>query len=216
MGSSGEGRSPVGRPARAGVSVERRVRGDGSTRFYARCTDPCGRRVTVPPARGRAWEDGVEAVAAACVRQDELDRLHYRSQDLATIPFGDLVVEHYLPPLIDAAPNTRENTASHLGDGSGVPARRGTTPSGRAQPAVVRLRADRDRGGRPEWGAARAEPDGRRRRRPRDDAVKRSLLGASCRSPSTRAGSTTTWWTGRYVAGDCRLGLSSGLCQTSR
>ena len=39
--------------------------------------------------------------------------------------FADFVAQHDLPTLSNAASNTRENIASHLGDLTGVPTRNG-------------------------------------------------------------------------------------------
>jgi integrase len=117
---------PVTRPTRAGVSVETRRASDGSHRFYARFTDAQGRRhVAPPPDGGKTWDDWGQAFAAACARQDEAQRLSYRSRDGEKMLFRDLVAHHYLPTIKDAAPNTRKNTASHLGNGTGVPVRKG-------------------------------------------------------------------------------------------
>ena len=122
-------RSPARRPGRVGVSVETRDMVDGIERFYARYTDPRGRRHVVKPPDGRSsWADWGEAFTAACVAQIDAQRLSYRSRDGERLLFQDLVRHHYLPSLRDASPNTRKNTASHLGDGSGVPSR--NSPSG--------------------------------------------------------------------------------------
>ena len=121
-------RSPPRRPGRAGVSVETREMVDGSERFYARYTDPRGKRLVVKSTDGRSsWADWGEAFTAACVAQVEAERLSYRSRDGERLLFRDLVRDHYLPSLRDASPNTRKNTASHLGDGSGVPTRHSPT-----------------------------------------------------------------------------------------
>ena len=118
--------SPVRRPTRAGVSVESRQLADGSTCFYARFTDVRGRRTVVaPPGGGKSWPDWGRAFTAACTAQAEAERLSYRSTDGEKMPFAELVAHHYLPTLSDAAPNTRKNTASHLGDSTGVPIRNG-------------------------------------------------------------------------------------------
>ena len=118
--------SPARRPSRAGVSVESRQVADGTERFYARYTDPRGRRhVVKPPDGDSTWPDWGEAFTAACTAQNEALRLTYRSRDGDRLLFRDLVRDHYLPSLRDASPNTRKNTASHLGDGSGVPTRSG-------------------------------------------------------------------------------------------
>lgn len=118
--------APSGRPTRTGVSVESRAQGDGSTRFYARFTDRDGRRRVVPCPDGRkSWADWGEAFTAACARQADAERHSYQSRDGETILFRDLVHRHYLPSVSDAAPNTRKNTASHLGDGTGIPIRKG-------------------------------------------------------------------------------------------
>ena len=102
---------------------------DGTERFYARYTDPRGRRhVVKPPDGDSTWPDWGEAFTAGCVAQTESQRLNYRSRDGEGLLFRDLVRHHYLPSLRDASPNTRKNTASHLGDGSGVPTR--NSPSG--------------------------------------------------------------------------------------
>jgi integrase len=121
---AGRRTSPTRRPSRAGVSIESRVMADGTERFYARYTDPRGKRHVVKPPDGRSsWADWGEAFAAACAAQSEVQRLSYRSRDGERLLFRDLVRDHYLPSLRDASPNTRKNTASHLGDGSGVPTR---------------------------------------------------------------------------------------------
>jgi integrase len=117
---------PARRPTRAGVSVASRTAADGSTTFYARYTDARGRRTVVAPAGGgKSWTDWGKAFTAACVAQAEAERLSYRSADGERLLFTDLVAHHYLPTLSDAAPNTRKNTASHLGDNTGVPTRKG-------------------------------------------------------------------------------------------
>jgi hypothetical protein len=79
--------------------------------------------VAPPPDGGKTWSNWGQAFAAACARQAEAERLSYRSRDGEKILFQDLVAHHYLPLIADAAPNTRKNTASHLGDGTGVPVR---------------------------------------------------------------------------------------------
>ena len=119
-------KSPARRPTRAGVSVASRTAADGSTTFYARYTDARGRRTMVAATGGgKCWTDWGEAFTAACVAQAEAARLNYRSADGERLLFADLVARHYLPTLSDAAPNTRKNTASHLGDNTGVPTRNG-------------------------------------------------------------------------------------------
>ncbi len=116
--------SPVRRPRRAGVSIESRRTSEGGQSFYARYTDPRGKRHAVkPPGGGSSWSDWGEAFTAACTAQTEAARLSYRSRDGERLLFGDLVRDHYLPSLRDASPNTRKNTASHLGDGSGAATR---------------------------------------------------------------------------------------------
>ena len=55
-------------------------------------------------------------------------RPSYRSPVGARLLFRDLVRHHNLPSLRDASPNPDDNTASHLGDGSGLPTR--NSPSG--------------------------------------------------------------------------------------
>ena len=121
-------RPPARRPGRAGVSVETREMVDGTERFYARHTDPRGKRLVVKSPDGRSsWADWGEAFTAACVARVEAERLSYRSRDGERLLFRDLVRDHYLPSFRDASPNTRKNTASHLGDGSGVPTRHSPT-----------------------------------------------------------------------------------------
>ncbi len=106
------------------MPVESRLLGDGNERFYARYTDPRGRRRVVKPAGGNStWPDWGEAFTAACACQTESQRLSYRSPDGERLLFRDLVRHHYLPSLRDASPNTPKNAASHLGNGSGVPTR---------------------------------------------------------------------------------------------
>jgi len=126
---TGRTRPSPARPSRTGVSVESRPLGDGTERFYARYTDPRGRRHVVKPAGGGStWPDWGEAFTAACACQTESQRLSYRSPDGERLLFRDLVRHHYLPSLRDASPNTRKNAVSHLGNGSGVPTR--NSPSG--------------------------------------------------------------------------------------
>ena len=55
-------------------------------------------------------------------------RPSYRSPVGARLLFRDLVRHHNLPSLRDASPNPDDNTASHLGDGSGLPTH--NSPSG--------------------------------------------------------------------------------------
>ncbi len=156
-------RPPARRPGRAGVSVETREMVDGTERFYARHTDPRGKRLVVKSPDGRSsWADWGEALTAACVAQVEAERLSYRSRDGERLLFRDLVRDHYLPSLRDASPNTRQNTASHLGDGSGVPTRHSHRGPGRPHPAVVRVRSPPDRRDRPERSPALDQPDERR------------------------------------------------------
>ena len=119
-------KAPARRPTRAGVSVESRQLADGSTCFYARCTDARGRRtVAAPPSGAQSWPEWGQAFNAACTAQAEAERLTYRSTAGEKLLFADLVAHHYLPTLSDAVPNTRKNTASHLGDITGVPTRAG-------------------------------------------------------------------------------------------
>lgn len=122
------GRSPARRPTRTGVSVENRVMTDGTERFYARYTDLRGKRRVVKSPDGRStFADWGEAFTSACIEQADAERLSYRSRDGERLLFRDLVSDHYLPSLRDASPNTRKNTASHLGDGSGLPTRHSPT-----------------------------------------------------------------------------------------
>lgn len=111
---------PVARPTRARLSVERRRTADGQLRLYARYTDAHGQRVPVVAAEGgKNVTDWGEPFTAACTAPGEASR--YRSRDGDKLLFRDLVARHYRPALADAAPNTVKNTASHLGDGTGVP-----------------------------------------------------------------------------------------------
>jgi len=106
--------------------VDTRRLAAGSQRFYARYTDPQGRRAAVAPPRGaKRWPDWGQAFTAACAAQDRAERSSYQSRDGEKILFKDLVADHYLPSIRDAAPNTRKNTASHLGDGTGIAVRNG-------------------------------------------------------------------------------------------
>ncbi len=90
-------RSPARRPGRVGVSVASRDMVDGIERFYARYTDPRGRRHAVKPPDGRSfWADWSEAFTAACVAQSDAQRLSYRSRDGERLLFQDLVRHHYL------------------------------------------------------------------------------------------------------------------------
>ncbi|GAC1611506.1 MAG: hypothetical protein NVS3B26_25050 [Mycobacteriales bacterium] len=123
---AGRTHSPARRPSRVGVSVERRRPAYGSERFHARVTDARGRRhVFKPPEGGSTWADWGEAFTSACLAQPEAHRLTYRSLASERLLFADLVRNHYRPSLRDTSPNTRKNTASHLGDDSGVPTRQG-------------------------------------------------------------------------------------------
>lgn len=98
QGRAKTSKSPVTRPTRAGVSIEARRTSDGSTRFYARFTDAQGRRHVAPPPDGdKTWDDWGQAFAAACARQDEAQRLSYRSRDGEKLLFRDLAAHHYLP-----------------------------------------------------------------------------------------------------------------------
>jgi len=102
--------------------------------------------VAPPPDGGKTWSDWGQAFAAACARQAKVERLSYRSRDGEKILFRDLVAHHYLPSISHAAPNTRKNTASHLGDGSGVPVRNGHYARRAARRQLLfafRRRADR-------------------------------------------------------------------------
>ena len=92
-------------------------------RTLHRCPRPANGGRTVQ--RSQTWPDWGQAFTAACVAQEEAERLSYRSSDGERLLFADLVARHYLPTLSDAAPNTRKNTASHLGDITGVPTRKG-------------------------------------------------------------------------------------------
>lgn len=83
-----------------------------------------------PPEDGKTWSDCAQAFAAACAEQSEAERLSYRSRSGETLLLKNLVADHYLPSIKDAAPNTRKNTASHLGDGSGLPRPRRALRSG--------------------------------------------------------------------------------------
>jgi hypothetical protein len=97
-----------------------------SDNLHAGYTDARGRRVPVRPAGGgTSFADWGSAFTAACARQDAAARLSYRSTDGERILFQDLVTHHYLPSIAGAAPNTRQNTASHLGTMSGTPVRGG-------------------------------------------------------------------------------------------
>ena len=83
---------------------------------------------------GRSFADRGAAFIAARVRQDAAVRVSYRGADGERALFWDLVAHHYLPSLAGAAPNTRQNTASHLGGACGTPVRSGV----HAQRAVRR------------------------------------------------------------------------------
>ncbi|GAC1445401.1 MAG: hypothetical protein NVS3B26_21920 [Mycobacteriales bacterium] len=65
------------------------------------------------------------AFTTAYPAQTGAQRLTCRNRAGERLLLRDLVRNHYLPSLRDASPNTRKNTASHLGDGSGVPTRQG-------------------------------------------------------------------------------------------
>ena len=121
------GKAAARRPTRAGVSIESRRLADASTSFYARFTDTRGRRVVVvPPSGGQSWPDWGRSFAAACTEQTEAERFSYRSSSGGErMLFADPVAQHDLPTPSDAAPNTRENIASHLGDHTGVSTRKG-------------------------------------------------------------------------------------------
>lgn len=81
--------------------------------------------MVAPSSGSQTWPDWGQAFTAAFIAQAEAERLSYRSSDGERLLFADLVARHYLPTLSDAAPNTRKNTASHLGDTTGVPTRKG-------------------------------------------------------------------------------------------
>jgi len=163
------GRTRARRPSRVGVSVETRQAAEGGERFYARYTDPRGQRHVVKPRDGAStWPDWGEAFTAACLAQAEAQRLSFRSRDGERLLFRDLVRDHYLPSLRDCSPNTRKNTASHLGDGRGLPTRKGPVdqPDGRRLLRRVdhpreAVSAAGDPAGRGRPGLAGAERRGR-------------------------------------------------------
>lgn len=113
--------------------VERRdvARGDV---FIPRYTTAAGRRRSLP---GRAsWDAAFEAARAA---QDTLRRARFRNLRAAEMSFADLVAEPYLPTYAHAIPMTRKNLASHLGDGTGQPARAGANNARAAWFAVLHV-----------------------------------------------------------------------------
>lgn len=186
-----------GRPTRVGVSVERRRLADGTVRYHARCTDPRGRRhVVAPPTGGKTWPDWGEAFAAACAEQIRAERLSYRSHDGERLLFKDLVAYHYLPSIADAAANTRKNTASHLGDGTGISVRKGAYAARAARSQLLvafgacPISAIGPKGGS-RWISPRPSTATTTKRFGPSARCSR----ASCRSRSTRAGSATTSWT---------------------
>ena len=77
------------------------------------------------PRTGSPGRPTRAGVSVETRRQGDAERHSYQSLDGETILFRDLVHLHYLPSVSDAAPNTRKNTASHLGDGTGIPVRKG-------------------------------------------------------------------------------------------
>jgi integrase len=119
-------RSPV-----RGVSVERRAGAHGDV-FIARYTTPDGRRPSLPAEP--SWDAAFEA---ARIVQDKLTRARYRDPRAAEMSFTDLVTEHYLPTYAHASPITRKNLASHLGNGTGQPARAGAKNARAARFALL-------------------------------------------------------------------------------
>lgn len=81
--------------------------------------------MVAPTGGGKSLTDWGWAFTSACLAQAEAERLSDRSSDGERLLFADLVALHYAPTQSDAAPHTRKNTASHLGDNSGVPTRKG-------------------------------------------------------------------------------------------
>lgn len=80
--------------------------------------------MVAPTGGGKSLPDWGRAFTSACLAQAEAERLSDRSSDGERLLFADLVALHYAPTQSDAAPHTRKNTASHLGDNSGVPTRK--------------------------------------------------------------------------------------------
>ena len=81
--------------------------------------------MVAPTGGGKSLTDWGRAFTSACLAQAEDERLSDRSSDGERLLFADLVARHYAPTWSDAAPHTRKNTASHLGDTTGVPTRKG-------------------------------------------------------------------------------------------
>lgn len=72
--------------------------------FYARGTDPRGKRQAVKPRGvGSSRSDWLEALTETCTAQAEAARLSYRSRDGERLLVGDLVSDHYLPSLRDTS-----------------------------------------------------------------------------------------------------------------
>jgi integrase len=107
---------------RKGVTVSARAGAHG-TRFTARYTLPGGTRAYIP-APVDSWD---EAFRAACALQDKAERGGYRSVKAHEMTFAELAHSHFLPRYDgpNVATMTRRNVRSHMGDGTGRPARKG-------------------------------------------------------------------------------------------
>lgn len=105
------------RPHLPGVTVEER-RGARATRYLGRYTTAAGDRPSV--GTYGTWEEAFEVAAAA---QRKVDRGRDPRADRMT--FNELIDDHWLPTVQVTSKNTIKNYRSHLGDGSGKPARKG-------------------------------------------------------------------------------------------
>lgn len=107
---------------RKGVTVTARAGAKG-TRYTARYTLPGGMREYIPTPVD-SWD---EACRIAGDLQDRVDRGGYRSAKTHGMTFADLVHGHFLPryDTPNVATMTRRNVRSPMGDGTGVPTRKG-------------------------------------------------------------------------------------------
>ncbi len=107
------------RPHMRGVSVQARP-GVTGTAYVGRYTLATGKRPTT--GSHATWEEAFEAAAA---EQRKIDRHRYRNPAASRMTFTELVDDHWLPNVMVTSKNTLKNYASHLGDGTGQPTRKG-------------------------------------------------------------------------------------------
>lgn len=107
---------------RKGVTATARAGAKG-TRYTARYTLSGGIREYIPTPVD-SWD---EAFRIACDLQDRVDRGGYRSAKAHGMTFAELAHGHFLPHYDspNVATMTRRNVRSHMGDGTGVPTRKG-------------------------------------------------------------------------------------------